>query len=79
MKIKTDKNERHGAEASWCIMFADYVVLVDDNKNESGGKLERWKEVLEKIGLKYVGFRFKNDIGVNRNDRNVRLTNLLIK
>lgn len=45
MKIETDKNESHRAEKPWCIIFADYVVLVCDNKNVSSGELERWKEV----------------------------------
>lgn len=51
MKIETDKNESHRAEKPWCIIFANYVVLVGDNKDVSGGELERWKEVGKRLKI----------------------------
>lgn len=33
-------------------MFADYVVLIDENRNMLEGKIKRWRGVQETNGLK---------------------------
>lgn len=35
-------------------MSADYVVLVDDNRNVLEGERKRWREILKKNGLKII-------------------------
>lgn len=32
-------------KASWCIMFADDVVILDENKEVLDGKLEHWRKM----------------------------------
>lgn len=39
-------------KVSWCMMFVDYVVLVEENTQVLEDTLERWKEVFEKNELK---------------------------
>lgn len=62
-------------EGSVNMMYANDVVLVKNNTKVMGGKLGRWREILEKYGLKisratsvFLEFRFKKigyeEIGV---------------
>lgn len=51
------------------MMFADDVVLADDNTNVLQGKHERWQEILEKKQTEnkwpkteFLEFRFKNKV-----------------
>ncbi|XP_057518336.1 uncharacterized protein LOC130799248 [Amaranthus tricolor] len=37
---------------SWCILFADDIVLVAETKEEVRNKLEEWREVLESKGMR---------------------------
>ena len=39
-------------DAPWSMLFADDIVLVCKTKAELGGKLSRWKKVLEDRGFK---------------------------
>ena len=34
-------------EVSWCILFADYIVLVNEIKRVINVKLEIWRDILE--------------------------------
>ncbi|XP_071740870.1 uncharacterized protein [Rutidosis leptorrhynchoides] len=36
----------------WCLIFADDIVLVSETKDELNRKLELWREVLERNGLR---------------------------
>lgn len=64
-------------EAPWSMLFADDVVLGEASTNALEGKLERWRELLEKSGLKtsrpkteFVEFGYKNEVRENESDRN---------
>ena len=37
-------------EVSWCILFADSMVLVDETRREINVKLEIWRENLKSKG-----------------------------
>ncbi|XP_071699533.1 secreted RxLR effector protein 78-like [Rutidosis leptorrhynchoides] len=37
---------------SWCLIFADDIVLVSEQKDELNRRLERWREALEQNGLR---------------------------
>lgn len=61
-------------------MFAVQMVLVDKNADVLEGKLERWREILEKNRSKisrakteFLELRFKNKARGTDSDRNVRL------
>ena len=36
---------------SWCILFADDIVIVEESRKEINGKLELWREALEAHGF----------------------------
>ena len=39
-------------DISWCMLFADDVVLVDESQTEVNQKLELWQEILESKGFR---------------------------
>ncbi|KAJ0170897.1 hypothetical protein K1T71_013669 [Dendrolimus kikuchii] len=39
-------------EAPWCMLFADDIVLVDEDGVALQNKLNRWRQALEGVGLK---------------------------
>ena len=39
-------------DISWCIIYIDDIVLIDETKYGANTKLEVWKEVLESKGFK---------------------------
>lgn len=58
------------------MIFEDNVVLLDENTNVLKGKLERQRQVQEKIGLKismfkteFLEFMFENKVERNANVR----------
>jgi hypothetical protein len=42
---------------SWCMVFADDVVLVDESRTRVDQKLELWKRTLEAKGLGLIGLK----------------------
>lgn len=36
----------------WCMLFVDYIILVDGAKKGITSKIERWREVLKSKGFK---------------------------
>lgn len=69
-------------KAPLCTLFAEYVILVDDNTNVLQWKFEYWREVLEKWirnkKMEFVELRFKNKVVENGSDLNARLRCKLI-
>jgi Reverse transcriptase (RNA-dependent DNA polymerase) len=64
-------------EISWCMLFADDVVLIDDSRIEVDQKLELWRQTLESKGFKlsrtkteYMRYQFS---GKNSDDEDVSL------
>lgn len=62
------------------MVFADDVIIIDENTDCIEGEFERHREVLEKNGLKIhsvktklLGFGFKNWAQGNGSNYNVRL------
>ncbi|KAL4204097.1 hypothetical protein AMTRI_Chr01g130510 [Amborella trichopoda] len=39
-------------EVSWCMLFADDIVLIDEARNDINTKLELWRDALESKGFK---------------------------
>jgi Reverse transcriptase (RNA-dependent DNA polymerase) len=64
-------------DISWCILFSDYVVLIDESRIGVDQKLELWRQTLESKCFKlsrtkteYMRCQFNED---NSNDGNVSL------
>jgi hypothetical protein len=38
--------------ASWCMLFADDIVLVGKDEHEVQSRLEKWQKRLESVGLR---------------------------
>jgi retron-type reverse transcriptase len=59
-------------DISWCMFFADDVVLIDESRIGVDQKLELWRQTLESKGskIKYMRCRFSED---NSDDGNVSL------
>ncbi|XP_070005926.1 uncharacterized protein [Nicotiana sylvestris] len=65
-------------EVSWCMLFADDIVLIDETRGDVNGRLEIWRQVLESKGCKlsrtkteYVECKFSDVTG--KSDVEVRL------
>jgi len=39
-------------EVSWCLLFADNIVMIDETCNGVNAKLEVWRQTLEAIGFR---------------------------
>ncbi|WP_375667144.1 RNA-directed DNA polymerase, partial [Bartonella sp. AC326YNZD] len=51
--IVVDELTKHVQEdVSWCMLFADDIVLVDETKEGVNGKLELWRDALESRGFR---------------------------
>jgi hypothetical protein len=46
-EITNDKQK----DISWCMLFADDVVLIDESKTTVDQKLELWRQTLESKGF----------------------------
>ena len=51
-------------DISWCMLFADDVVLVDESRAVVNRKLELWRRTLESKGFRFS--RTKTDVRFQR-------------
>ena len=70
-------------DISWCMLFADDIVLIDETQEGVNAKLNLWREVLESKGLRlsrskteYMECKFSanwgsNELGVRIEDQEV--------
>ena len=42
-----DELTTHIQEVSWCMLFTDYIVLVDESRDGVNVKLKRWRKALK--------------------------------
>jgi hypothetical protein len=71
--VTDEVNKDIQGDISWCMLFVDDVVLVDETKAGVNRKLELWRQTLESKGFrlsktKYMQFDFS---GVGGKDRDV--------
>ena len=78
--VMDELTRRIHEEVSWCMLFANDVVLIDETREEVNAKLELWMDVLESNGFRinrtkteYMECKFSQNM--SRNKGVVRIDN----
>ncbi|XP_070045866.1 uncharacterized protein [Nicotiana tomentosiformis] len=73
----------HSGEVSWCILFTDDIVFIDETRCGVNDRLELWKQTLESKGFKlsrtktdYLGCKFS--VGTHEAEVEVKLDTQVI-